>query len=261
MKPSAVWIIIPTFILVSLSILSCAPPHARPPSMPQEPLTKDNLIAILARQEERVDSFISTGRIGLKESGQITRAAILFAGEKDPFRLKIEISHLWGRPIAHLLVDEKGFELLSFPEKRHYAGTLNKLPSLTLFPDFPGADQIWGLGRGFPKFADGIKSISLHQSEILLINDGEKIVQEIRFSYHDKLPEQVTYPEPGIRVSYSHFMNDNGILYAETLLITDKKTKTEIPLQFSQFVFNENIPEDIFHIIRPKNFEYVFLND
>jgi redox-regulated HSP33 family molecular chaperone len=74
---------------------------------PSVPLTREQVHQILSTlivQSEQAESFISSGRLKVKVDESEFNANILLAGTKSPFRIKMEVTHRWGRPLFHILI-------------------------------------------------------------------------------------------------------------------------------------------------------------
>ena len=73
----------------------------------QKPLSDHEAATIISRireQEKKVFSFYTYGRVLFKKWNWESESNMLIVGTKDPFKIKIEITHPWGQPILHILI-------------------------------------------------------------------------------------------------------------------------------------------------------------
>jgi len=109
-------------ILCFIFLPNCA---SIPVSSYGKPLTYEEVQDIIKKvqdQEKKVTSFYSLGSILVQDGNWESESNILTAGTKNPFVIKMEITHPWGQPILHILIDELRLEVLSFRENRLYLG-------------------------------------------------------------------------------------------------------------------------------------------
>ena len=92
------------FLLWIAPFAGCA---AIAPSLIQKPFSDTQVETIVSRiqeQDKKVSSFYRVGRVLAKKGLWEQEARVLIAGTKAPFRIKVELTHPWGQPIAHILV-------------------------------------------------------------------------------------------------------------------------------------------------------------
>jgi hypothetical protein len=143
------------------------------------PLTDQQLGAVISRlkdQEARVKSFFSQGTLLLKDWYWEAETRVLIVGLRDPFRVKVEITHGWGQPILHVLVDQKRLEVLSFQENRLYVGRFTPQALSRFFPGDLDSDLIWTVLRGYPGISPRTKTFSPGRNRISFADEkGEEI--------------------------------------------------------------------------------------
>ena len=176
-------------------------------------------------------------------------------GTKYPFKTKIEITHPWGRPILHVLIDETRLEVLSFPDKKLYRGAFTPEALSTFFPGDFDSDLILAALRGYPNLLRHHKIISLKAHQISLLNQGGKEVEIIDFYPESLLPKRVSLPEHHINLAFSDFQENDGVYYAREVRVDDFKGKKKLILQSKKMVFNKIIPEQIFVLEKPPGFQ------
>ena len=129
------------FLLCIVPLAGCA---AIAPSFVQKPFSDAQVETILSgiqKQHEKVSSFYRMGRVLAKKGLWEQEAHVLIAGTKAPFRIKVELTHPWGQPIAHILVLGNRLEVLSYGEKTIY---VSSLPTMIRRPPLGGMQRVSG---------------------------------------------------------------------------------------------------------------------
>jgi hypothetical protein len=179
---------------------------------------------------------------------------ILAVGTKNPFKIKIEITHPWGQPILHILMNKTRLEILSFPDKKLYLGTFTPEALSKFFPGDFNAHLIWAALRGYPNLTAHHRIVSLKANQISLFNRKEKEVEIIDLYPETLLPKRVSFPRRHVDLGFSKFQEDNGIYYAREVRVKSTKRKRNLVLKNKKMVFNKTIPEQIFIIEKPPAF-------
>jgi len=208
-------------------------------------------------QNRRVRVLFSSGRLTIKRQGSETELNILMAGVRDRNTVRIEITHPWGRPLLHVLLREKRFQILSFTEKRYYFGLLGKSERLGLFPDGLDHDQIWTVVRGYPVIPEYKHAISSKENQITLFNENGEKIQVMDFHPSSKLPRLIFFPREDMSISFSDFQNEAGIHYARRIQLDAPDSEGHFTVDVKQVVFNKTIPEEIFELEKPDGFKVV----
>ncbi len=250
---------VPISLLVLFLFQSCAPIPVKPPPSPYGHQETDRIVAGFREQETRVDTFFSSGRLTVKTKNSESGSDILIVGSKNPFKLKIELTHAWGRPLLHIMIHDSVLQILSFTEKKYYHGHLGTPDSLKFFPARLDPDQVWALLRAYPVLREYSRAVSFKGNQITLLNGKAEPVQVVDLYSESTLPRLVSFPEQGIKVSFSDFKNDKGLKYARKIRLDDSKTETILMLKLKQMVFNKTLPESIFSLKKPKDFEMLLL--
>jgi len=234
---------------------SCAHVSVQPPSTPFDHHKIDTLISMIKEQDCLVHTIIRTGRLRFIMDGAKSDANIVIAGTKDPFKINIELTHAWGRPLFQVLITGTKIRILSFTEKRCYYGLLGSLVSTRFFSVRIGDEQIWSFVRGFPVIRRYDRAVSFRGNRISLLNNEYEIQQALDFQHPYNLPAMVSFPLERIELFFSDYNNDNHIRYARKTRLNDYKNKTTLVLRIKQSIFNKDIPESIFELNIPENFE------
>lgn len=248
-----------TYLLLLLIIIflqSCAPVEVKRPSLP--PFTDQEIAEILLAlkdQEEAVLSFFSIGRMELQGEDSEFEANVLIVGTRIPLRIKIEITHFWGRPLFHIIIKNHKIHVLSFPEKRYYTGDIGESVNSDLLPLHLDTNQLWALGRGFPNLYRHHRVTSSKADQISLLDGNGERVQLIDFYPEQYQPLQTLLCGQGLQVSFSDFENDGDIQFAQKTYLFDQKTGVALKIKVKQMVFNKAVDESIFDLTVPQGFK------
>lgn len=237
----------------------CAGIPVQPPP-PFSPQKIAQILSEIGEQENKADTLFSTGKLMIKGEDLESESDILIVGSKAPFKVKIEITHPWGRPILHILATETNLHILSFPEKRYYLGLLGNSAPLGFFPKSLKPDQLWSLVRGFPILRKNDHAVSLKGNQIMLLNQNAEIVQTIDFFPQSHLPRLVSFPEQNTNIYLSNYQKENKICYAREIRLNDPVSASDLSINLKQMVFNKPIPEAIYSIKIPADFKTLPLN-
>ena len=249
----------PLFCLLIFIILiffsNCASLYKPPIQKPLSDQIAATIISRIRQQEKRVSSFYTAGFLTMKNWYSESESNILIVGTRDPFRIKIEITHQWGQPILHVLIDQTRLEVLSFADKKLYLGAFTPMALSRFFPGQLDSGLIWAALRGFPNLMKHHSFVSLKTDQISLFNKKEKEIQIIDIYPESFLPRMASFPEQQIRLAYSDFQEDNGVYYAQVVKLDHKKGKRTLILKNRKMIFNKTIPEQIFILKKPPSFE------
>ena len=245
-----------SFLLIFFLVQSCTPiPVKRAVHPPYTDQEINSLLRELKTQENAVHSFFSNGRIMFQRQGSEVEASVLIVGTRDPIKLKIEITHLWGRPLVHILITEKKIHLLSFSEKRYYTGNIGEPFISNLLPIHLDARLLWAIGRGFPILCEYHHATSPEGNRISLLNREKTTIQRIEFYPESDLPHQALYSDHGLEVSFSDFETENNIRFARETGLFDQKAGATLRIDNKQMVFNKAIDASVFDFIIPAGFK------
>jgi len=86
-------------------------------------------------------------------------------------------------------------------------------------------------------------------------------VQVIDLYPQSILPRLILFPGKDMRVLFEDFENDNGILYAQRVRFNRPGTNITLSLNTKQMTFNKAIPESIFELDIPPDFEVLSLTN
>ncbi len=222
------------------------------------PYTSQEITEILLNlktQEDAVHSFFSSGTITFQGNGSEFEASSLIVGTRRPFKVKLEITHFWGRPLFHIIVDENKMHILSFHEKLYYVGNIGESTTTNLLPIHLDTNQLWAIGRGFLLLCDFTHAESNLGNRISLLNEQGNVVQQLVFYPETGFPHKTVLSERSLEISFSDFERHNNIPYAGKTRLFDQKNETMLELKIKQMVFNKTIDKSIFDLEIPSDFK------
>ena len=249
-------------IIPVLFSFGCA---GRTPVSKGGPLPYDpaGLITRMLDQEKRVHSFYASGTILVKGWAWKSEAELLIAGTREPLKIKLEITHPWGKPILHILIDKNRLEILSFDEKRVYVGelTAESLSRLSLPGEFCNLNLIWSVLRGYPHIAvyDRISYSDMYR--INLFDQEDMDIEIIDLYPENLLPKRVLFPGDSLDIFFSGYKNSDGIDYAEEVTVNNFEGRKDLTIKTRKMVFNKPIPDEIFILEKPGTFETVYMDE
>ncbi len=223
-----------------------------PPFNPQE---IDVILEGFETQRRNVRSCFGSGRLSIQTREGADDVNILVAGQKDPFRVKLEITHPWGRPLLHIVMNESTLQAVVFHHKRVYRGKpMDALPGGPL-PIPLAPDIVWSLIRGFPIVAGHTRAASGKGGEIALLDEKDAILEVITFGSDDGFPVMVSFFEHAVDIHYSPFDENDGIQSARLVKLVHPDSGTSLELELNERVFNRAIPPAVFELDVPRGFE------
>ena len=245
------------FLFAASLFPSCAPVTPKQPPLVLDEREIADFISMAREQDAQVPSLISAGRLRIRRRGSETELNVLMAGERDLDKIKIEITHPWGRPVVHILVNGKRVDIVSFVEKRFYFGSLGTSDPSGFFPGRLDLDQIWPFVRAFPVVPEHNRVVVSKENQITLLNSNGETVQVVDFCNQSNLPCRISFPEQGSAVLFSKFRQNEGILYARKVEFRGSNVEGALEMDLKQVVFNETIPQEIFQLVTPEGFQAV----
>lgn len=249
------------FIFLLTLVLGCAYPAPFSPVKPFSQQESDRIIRNLKDQEEKVSSFQGIGKVMLKK-GQEEIEANLFAVGSNPYKIRLEITHPWGRPLLYIVADEKSISALSLRDKKFFRGPPHSFDIKQFFLYGLDLDLAWKIFSGSVPILSALGGIvSLKPYEISLFNKQGEIVETISFSPKTLLPRSIYFPKKGFSILLSEF--DEGYLDPRPLKIKILKESENqlVVIRYKNLTLNKPVPEEIFRLNPPPSFEIVNLNN
>ena len=224
----------------------CASIPPSPSIVPPDQAQIKKIIENISNSTNSVSTFISSGRVVSKNWAWGSEAKTMIIGQREPLRLKIELTHFWGRPILHILIKEEKFEVLSFFEDRLYRGTYSPANLSKFIQVSPDIHQLWSILRGYPEVKPYESLTVKKQEEIGLDLESLKI-------------SSILFPGSDLKISFSEYSTEEGISYASKIGVNIERTGKTFILTHETMVFNREIPTKIFELRIPPAFEIIDL--
>jgi hypothetical protein len=246
-----------TLILILFAVtlpLGCAP---LVPYVPERPFSQEQttqLISNLRAQGDEVSSFVGVGKLWYKDGEEESDSNLLVVGSR-PFKLRLEVTHTWGKPLVHLVADKRGISVLSLIERRFYRGLPEDLPTGQIFLFDLDLDSAWMILSGTVPILPHQKAVSMKPHEITLY-DNDEAVETISFSSNSLLPRYVHLPQQGFTIALTEFKELSLGRYPSKITIA-KGDENQIEIRYKSLQLNKEIPEEVFNLNPPPDFEVV----
>ncbi len=247
-------------LLALVFLFGCAGAERRPPGPPLTPQDAERIAHLIQRSEQQVSSFYALGTVSAGDWYGESDADVLLVGVREPFRIKVEITHSWGQPLLHILIEGERVKALSFRENRFYQGTFTAQALSRFLPVRFDPDLIWGILRGYPGMLPHERLKSLGPNQISLFAENGEEVEIIDLYEGKALPKHVTFPGRNIRVTYTAYHEEEGVPYARSVKVARLDGGKRLTLRYNNMVFNRDIPNDVFAIPKPPAIETIDLN-
>ena len=238
--------------LVLVGIQGCALLYKLPPQPPLSPEDVTRALSLIREQDDKVRSFFTNGRLQVKEGIWEQEALALVAATRNPERIKIEITHPWGQPIVHLLIDGRAFSVLSFDKRKIYTGEVTPESLSKVFSGRFDHEVIWGVLRGYPTLKPFRDAVSQAGNQISLFDPNGKEIQKMDLEPEHFQPVSVIYPDMEMKLEFSEFQENQGIIYGRRTKVIH--SKGSLTLTHEKAVFNNPIPDPIFVLESPPGF-------
>ncbi len=240
---------------------ACIPPAFLGPPAP--PYSEDVIHTILNRvtaQGNLVNTLFCTGSL-ISKQGEIEQEAnIAIVGQRSPLRVKMEITHPWGSPIANLLVDDDRFTLVFFPEKRIFLGSVKKGKPTRSFPVPLDPSAMWAFIRGYPLVPVYKKADSPKKGVIRLLDAGNILLRRLDFDLSPIRPQACYFPAIGMTQYYESFEKDDAVEYARKVVLKDTSKRKSLILRIKHALFNPRLPSGVFQVAKPEKFKTIMLS-
>lgn len=241
-------------------LFGCAPVPLGPPERPLGDQQVSIILSDLRDQDRRVSSFYSFGRLSAKRGYWEPDSSILAAGTRHPFRIKIELTHPWGQPLLHVLIEGGSLGILSFPDKKLFLGdftpeTLSRFLGARL-----DLRLVWAVLRGYPNLPADYLAVSREANQIALLSEGGVQTETIEVSPESLLPKAVSLPEGRVRLLFLNLQEAEGIRHAGEVRVIVREGERNVSLKRERGIFNRSVPEQIFELPRPPGFEVIDLD-
>lgn len=244
------------FLLLS----TCAPSVTAPPRPPLTPTDIQAAVGEISSQAKTTRTLFSTGHIHVNGRRGELDATLVIAAEKDPDRIRIEVTHPWGRPLVHILMDTSGLRVLSFTEKRLYMGQLGD-PVLPGVFDIPlKREVLWSIIRAYPVLPPYHQVVSEAGPRLVfLTREGEKGAV-MHMNPKGFIPQSIIFPAQETGIVYKDFQTEKEAIFARETAVRDQEGNS-LSIDLKAMAFNEPIPKEIFILRVPADFTKMRLSD
>ena len=261
--------------LVFLAVQCCSPLTVKPPSPALTQERVASVVSAFAEQDKAVKTLFFTGTLTLKERGAENSVQILMVADAThragteavadtedragtgacPYRrMKIELTHPWGKALVHILIEGSRADILDFTEKRFYRGRLNSksLAERLRVPLNPS--MLCSLARAFPAVLEHRSAVSLAGNRIALLDAEGNDVQVFELYSGEPLPFKVSFCKENVSMVFSDFQDEGGILYARQVKFNSPDQKISLGIEIDQMRFNTPLPKAVFEMDPPGDF-------
>jgi hypothetical protein len=239
----------------------CASLAPFPPGKPFSQQDTVRLISNLQDQEGKTLSFQGIGKLNLKKGEEAMEANFLAVGT-HPSKIRLEITHPWGRPLLHMVADKTDVSILSLTDKKFFKGPLNASGIKHFFLDGIDLDLALTIfSASIPMLPAPGGAVSLNPLEISLYNKEGELVEKINFYSGTLLPKSIYLPNKGLTIIFSEFkQGDVGPHPLKIEVLSENKDQL-VMIQYKSLTFNKPVPKEIFQLNPPPNFEIINLNN
>lgn len=239
--------------LTFLFLSTCAPSVTAPPRPPLNPKEIEGALSKIIEQAKKTRTLFSTGRIHVNGRHGELEATVVIAAARHPDRIKIEITHPWGRPLLHILMDTYGIRVLSFTEKRLYTGQ----PGDPVLPDVLNIpvkkEVLWSIIRAYPVLPRYHQVVSEPGPRLVFLTRGGEKMAIMDMDPGGCRPQSVVFPAHETEVDYQNFQTEGENIFARETMVRDKEDNA-LHIDLKAMAFNEPIPETIFTLTVPDDF-------
>jgi len=233
------------------------------PAPSGEPFSQNDiagLISLLREQGEEIVSFQGLGDLSFKEGAEEIEAKLLAIGAR-PFKMRLELTHPWGKPLFHIVADKRHVSVLSLADKKFFRGPPEALEVKYFFMFEADIDSAWKMLSGRVPIRPHVRAVSLRPYEITLYDSQDQIVEVISFSPGSLLVRSVSFPKKNLCIMLSEFSKTDTGFYPLGITIVKGQEDQLLEIRYKTFSMNKAIPDEVFHLNPPPNFEIIDLKD
>lgn len=242
-------------ILVIVSLMGCAPLRTLPPAKPISQDQAHHLISRMRAQADGVFSFLGVGKLLFREGEEETDMNLLAVGQR-PSRVRLEVTHSWGKPLLYLVADKQNTSVLSFVEHTFYSGPSSQLNKRQFFLFELDLEAAWVILAGRIPILPHRKVESLRPNEITLFDGQGEAVERLTFRSGLSLPRSINFPRQGFTVVLSQFKEGTQGPYPAKVTIAQGDER-QLEIRYTSLQFNRPIPEEIFRLNPPPDVEII----
>jgi len=200
-------------------------------------------------QADGVRSFLGIGRLLFREGEEETEMGLLAVGQR-PSRVRLELTHTWGKPLLYMVADRENTSVLSFVEHTFYSGPSSQLDRRQFFLFELDLDAAWVILAGRIPILPHCKVESLRPNELTLLNGQGEAVERLTFPSGLSLPRAIHLPGQGFTIGLSHFKEGTQGPYPSKVTIAQGDER-QLEIRYTSLQVNRPIPEEIFRLNPP----------
>jgi hypothetical protein len=240
-------------------LVGCAPLRSLPPARPISQDQAHHLITQMRMRADEVSSFVGVGKLLFREGEGETSMNLLAVGQR-PSRVRLELTHTWGKPLIHLVADKQNTSVLSLVENTFYSGPSNRLNRRQFFPFELDLEIVWVILSGRIPILPHCTVESLRQNEITLLNGQGETVERLTFVQDGSIPRSIHLPRQGLTVAFSHF-KEGGMGPYPSMVSISQGDQRHVEIRYTSLEFNRPIPEELFDLNPPPDVKIIRKND
>jgi outer membrane lipoprotein-sorting protein len=245
-----------TVVILPLGCARLIPVPTTPPFSQEE---ATSLVTHLSEEGRDVTSFQGAGKIMFKKGEEESTSNLLAVGAK-PLKVRLEMTHSWGKPLLHIVVDSENVLVLSLVDKKFYRGRSGPSWEKTFFLLGLDPDSVWKILSGRVPVLTHRNAVSLRSNEITLYDGRGEVVEVISFLAEPRVPRSVSFPKKGITVTLSEFKQREQGPSPLKISAARKDGGQLLEIHYKRLTLNRPIPEEIFHLNPPPGFEVIELD-
>ncbi len=248
------------WVTVLVFFFSCArTPAPKPKALNSHAV--EEITKAMVLQEQTVQTIVSSGTVSSGDWDSGAEASALIVGTLTPFRIKVEITHPWGHPLLHILIKESSITILSFSEKKCYVGETGREEALTVLGIPMNPAIIWSFVRAYPVLLPCFHVTGTAQNQITLINDRQESIQIVDFYPGRFHPRSSFFTKANTELLFSDYEGTGSIVYAQKITVNTPREKTRLVFVFDRITVNTPVPEQIFEMEAPAQFQRIPLTE
>jgi hypothetical protein len=249
-------------ILFLTLLFGCASIAPFPPGKPFSPQDTAGLISNLRSKEGKILTFQGIGTLNLKQ-GKETIETCFFTVGSNHSKIRLEITHPWGKPLLHMVADKSEVSVLSLTDKKFFQGPPHAIDIRQFFLGGMDLDLVWKIfSASLPLLPAPGGSVSLNPLEISLLDGQGEMVERIHFSSRSLLPRSIYLPKRGLTIMVSEFKHGDVVGSHPLRIKVLRENKNQvIIIRYRNLIFNKPVPQEIFQLNPPPNFEIIHLNN
>jgi len=244
--------------LVLGTLAGCAQFRPLPPAKPISQDQAHRLITQLRAQADEVFSFVGVGKLFFREGEGETGMNLLAVGQR-PSRLRLELTHTWGKPLIYLVADKQNTSVLSFVEHTFYSGPSSGLQGGPYFPFEFDLEIAWVILSGRIPILPHCRVESLGRNEIALFDRRGETVERLTFAQDGFIPTSIHLARQGLTVALSQFKEGSMGPYPSKVSISDGGER-QLEIRYTSLEFNRPIPEELFRLNPPPDVKIIRKN-